>query len=249
MSFTAENNRIQIRNSGGDIIFDTDTPMPHIVQEMSKTISHTFGDVPHDAGVFRNSYTSPVCTHFVLRRVCERKFECGFFDGEYECRDIEECGFETVVEPLPFGTTDSFAYDNVSAAERQSTYTIGTISNSVSADFILVKISGSRGTAGNHWQYGTFVSALPSNKTIAGNGSAILESSYLPGGQSWLRRIVSVYVSGNKVYAQFKHSNRAREDQTGQELQDCFPTLGPVSYNSSSSFSITFDVLIGKFTQ
>ena len=264
MSFFAENNRIRITNQAGETIFDTDTPMPHIVQQLSGTVTHTFPDVPHRTDGSQSSSTTNLCTTTETRYECEYVTECDYvevcepdFFGEIRCRDefrceqVRECTFNTYIVPIPFGTYTWNISSVVDASEREWTYKIGDISDSVNADFIVVTMNGNRTGAGSHFEYGTFVSALPASKDVAGNGSAILESSFLSGGQSWLRRIVSVYVSGSAVYAQFKHSSRARNDLYSREVfGSCFPGAQyPPGYNTSSSFSISFTVQVGKFTQ
>jgi hypothetical protein len=244
MSFFASNDRIRVTNSSGNTVFDTNTPMPHIIQDMTKTITHTFSAVPRRNDLNYTSYTDPTCYYLDYQTTCN--YEYNPFSGEMEY----VCTSQFVEVPHPGGTYDWTVHDDIDASEIQSTYKIGDITNSISADFIVVKINGSRSSGGSHWEFGTFVSALPSGKDIAGNGSAILESSFLAGGASWLRRIVSVYVSGTAVYAQFKHSNRARYDLYDRQERVCL-SFNPSypNYTTASTFTITFDVLVGKFTQ
>ena len=43
MSFTASPNRIKVTD-GTEIVFDTNTPMPHIVQTITGNVTHTFSN-------------------------------------------------------------------------------------------------------------------------------------------------------------------------------------------------------------
>jgi hypothetical protein len=41
-TFEAVNNVIRVRDTNGAVVFDTGTPMPHIAQVITTTLSHTF---------------------------------------------------------------------------------------------------------------------------------------------------------------------------------------------------------------
>ena len=111
-------------------------------------------------------------------------------------------------------------------------------------------ISATRTVTGTHQDYGDFVSAIPPGQKIAGNGSTVLETSFQPGGPPWLSRIVSVYLAGDSVQAEFKHSNR---DYIAAKQWTTTSCAGPPNGYAptdatSSTWNITFEIYAGKFT-
>ena len=137
------------------------------------------------------------------------------------------------------------------AKDQTDTYTIGTLNNSVEADFLIVVCNGNRTTAGSDFTFGAFVTAIPVNQNFAANGSTILESSFLGGGASWLRRIMHVFPDGSDIKVTFKHSSIA-ETANVATTNSCFPftpACGAADRPISSTFDLDFTVYAGKFTQ
>ena len=136
------------------------------------------------------------------------------------------------------------------AREHSQTYTLGTLASGTNPDFLLVLITGTRVRVGSQGDYGAFVSAIPAATTICGNGSTILEMSFRPDGEPWLSRIVSVFLQGNTVRAEFKHSNRQYTGETRHEAGSCFGGVSgfaPLD-DTRSDWTISFTIFAGKFT-
>lgn len=250
MSFIVESNHIKVTNSAGQTIFDTGTPMPHIVQTINNTISVSFpdtGDVNVNAGFqqfganagvaqenppssAQNPYASPPRCNVVM-------------DYRYYPPQVQE------------GVLWIRYYRNkVYASESTQTLTIGTVATGTNPDFILVNATANRTSAGSQKDFGTFVSAIPQGQNMIANGSTVLESSYDSTGTPWLNRIMSVYIDGNLIKVDFKHSNREYLGEYVYFIKRCneLPTVSTVvSYNPdniASNWTISFKVFVGKFT-
>lgn len=197
-----------------------------------------------------------------LQYVCEYDFfsgsnVCGFknvCENRYVCEQVETCGFQNVCE---FEWVDVEGYETVganrvSALEHSEVYDLGSVPEGTNPDFLLVLMTASRTVAGSQADFGSFISAIPTGQKIAANGSTVLESAFIPGSAPWLSRIVSVYLSGNTVRAEFKHSNREYTSQLALNVsQSClfYPAAYAQADNTSSTWSINFEVYVGKFTQ
>lgn len=220
MTFIIENNHIQVSTSTGQVIFDTNTPMPHIVQTLENSVNHTFND-SGDQLLYDHSIAVPN--------------GCYLGNGYYTYRYYR-----------------SF-FNRVIASDQSTTYTLGSASTGVNPDFIIVSAAATRTYAGKQKDYGTFVSAIPANNSnIIANGSTVLESAFDPSGDPWLSRIMSVYLSGNAIKVDFKHSNRDYYEQSRQERNACgnWPSSQYIvrSDDTRSDWSVSFKIYIGKFT-
>jgi hypothetical protein len=261
LTFEAENNVIRVTDSNGDVVFDTATPMPHIAGVLTSTITHTFpesGDAKVRTGFGLVAAGLSGCTE--LQYVCSQEYVCGYewvcgFDpvtGKYECNYEYVCGYQEVCNWEYVAVVGYFAYENnkVLAKEHSSTYTIGSVAAGTAPDFLLALITATRTSAGSQQDYGTFVSAIPTGQKISANGSAVLELAFQPDGQPWLSRIVNIYLDGDTVKAQFKHSNRDYLSEKTNYMEDCstYPSGFAPSDNTSSTWQIAFEVYVGKFT-
>lgn len=242
MSFTAENNVIRVTDTNGAVVFDTGTPMPHIAAVITNTITHTFPESSDSAVGVKFEPVSAFTSG------C-RSYQCNF---EYVCDTNNVCGFQNVCDWVDVEGYRTIAANKVGALEHSQVYDIGSVSGGTNPDFLLVLMTANRTTAGGQADFGTFISAVPTGQKIAANGSTVLESAFILGGTPWLSRIVSVYLSGNTVKAEFKHSNREYTSQlalTSSESCLGYPSPSANADNTSSTWVISFEVYVGKFTQ
>ncbi len=194
--------------------------------------------------------TEYVCAYdFSLgRNVCGYQYVC---NNVYSCGYEERCGFENVCDWVDVEGYYTSSGNRVSALEHSQTYTLGTLPAGTNPDFLLVLMRAGRTVAGSQSDFGTFVSAIPNGEMIAANGSTVLESAFIPGGAPWLSRIVTVYLEGDAVKAEFKHSNRQYTSARATSYaESCFgfPSAWAPPDNTSSTWEITFEVYVGKFT-
>lgn len=230
MTFQAQNNNITVTDTNGDVVFNTGTPMPHIVQTVTSNVTHQFPE-------------SGDQTFFVTQFTWFNDFTCSYQYLNYG------------VNPPQWETRYHTKYvmrggNRVLAKEDSQTYTLGTLTSGTNPDFLLARLNATRTVAGSQHDYGTFVSAIPSGQEIAANGSTILESAFRADGEPWLSRLVTVYLDGDAVKAEFKHSNRQYDGEETWDTSACqFPpsVYAPPS-NTSSTWSMAFNVYAGKFT-
>ena len=269
MSFTASANRIKVTD-GTEIVFDTNTPMPHIVQTITGNVTHTFSNATTTTsqayGFDYQSFSCPVdsydscaysyydsCAYSYYSSCATYEYNYSF--GSFGCVGGEVCFGGTVCEAGWVTTYNNLNFltctKTNSALDESDTYTIGTLSNSAQADFLIVVCNGNRTTAGSDITFGSFVTAIPINQNFTANGSTILESAFQGGGASWLRRIMHVYPDGSDIKVDFKHSSVA-ETANVSVTQACDP-FSPVCTAGnrpiSSTFDLDFTVYAGKFTQ
>lgn len=268
MTFTANNNRIKVTDSTGTV-FDTNTPMPHIVQTVTGNVTHTFSNAnTSTAETYSSTISSFACGWYFYDSCLSYVFDnCAFsmysscatyaynfFYSSVECQGGQVCyggfvcqgGWTTVygdeIHTICTKTND--------ALDESDTYTIATLNNSVVADFLIVVCNGSRTTAGSDRTFGSFVTAIPTSQNFSANGSTILESAFQGGGASWLRRIMHVYPDGSDIKVDFKHSS---VDEVANQVvtSSCFgvPACGATNRDISSTFDLDFTVYAGKFTQ
>lgn len=182
------------------------------------------------------------------RNVCGFQTICGFAE---ECGFENVCGFEKVCDWVDVEGYSTTSGNRVSALEHTRTYNIGSVPEGTSPDFLLALMTASRTVVGSQSDFGAFISAIPNGEKIAANGSTILESAFIPGGAPWLSRIVSVFLDGDTVKAEFKHSNRQYTSvRATNYAESCFlyPSAAALPDNTSSTWNITFEVYVGKFT-
>ena len=278
-TFEAANNVIRVRDTNGAVVFDTGTPMPHIAQVITASISHSFAASPTSrAG--RNIGRTPafmsgcreyryICsTEYICRQeyrcrseyICSREYVCSFGSCGFEtvcgfrqvCGWEQVCGFEQVcdwqwVEVEGYEATERA---RVEAREHIQTYTLGSLPVGTNPDFLLVLITAARTRAGAQGDYGTFVSAIPAGETICANGSTLLETAFQPDGAPWLSRILSVFLDGNTVRAEFTHSNRQYTGAQHHYASSCssYPANFAPLDDTRSDWTVSFEIYAGKFT-
>jgi len=283
MSFSAENNVIQVKDTNGDVVFDTSTPMPHIAAVLVKNIVHQFPDSGDTPVTLETKTLSPnesscrdyqcnqeyICNQeYVCRDVyrCRQEYVCNYdpvsaqnvCGYETVCGYVEECkfenvcGYETVCEYVDVEGYQTISGNRVSAFEHSQTYTIGSAPAGTNPDFILALMQANRTVAGSQSDFGAFISAIPNGQKITANGSTVLESAFIPGGAPWLSRIVSVFLDGNTVKAEFKHSNREYTTALTADISNAcygFPPPDSPPDNTRSTWDVTFEIYVGKFTR
>lgn len=182
------------------------------------------------------------------QNVCGYETVCGY---EEECGYEDVCGYERVCDWVDVEGFETASGNRVSALEHSQTYDIGSVSAGTNPDFLLVLMTANRTVVGSQSDFGAFISAIPNGQKIAANGSTVLESAFIPGGAPWLSRIVSVFLDGNTVKAEFKHSNRQYTSIRATNIdQACsgFPDPYAPPDNTRSTWDVTFEVYVGKFT-
>jgi len=268
LSFHTSPNRILVKDAVGHTTLDTSQPMPHILQTATVSLSVSF---PTSGS--SNSHQHTTASYMFNYQDCQMQYVCGYQNVcvwetrngvyGYYCDNVNVCEWKNVC------TTKQGWRNEVScsvlrsyqAREWEQVQNIASIINGIDADFIQVKVSGSRTAAGTDPWYGTFVGTLPAGEILS-QGSMILESAFQPGGASWLRRIMSIYVENGIVKVKFKSSNKAingRSESNGvvsiyydppsQGTPVNYPDPASSVFDFASSFNLTFHVTIGKFTQ
>jgi hypothetical protein len=221
-TFVAQNNVIRVRDTSGAVVFDTSTPMPHITNVINSTVSHSF---PNSGAT---------------------RFGIYFRTSQIYCEEYS-FALQTMVRVDGYRSEEQ---SRVLAAETSQVYTLGTIPSGTNPDFIMVLLKANRTHAGAQNDYGNFVSAVAGNQSICGNGSTVLEAAFENGGAPWLSRIVSVFLDGHTVKAEFKHSNRQYTGNRVYANMACnfYPqNVAPLDA-TGSNWTVEFEIYVGKFT-
>ena len=136
------------------------------------------------------------------------------------------------------------------AREHVQTYALGSLPAGTNPDFLLVLITAARSQAGAQGDYGTFLSAIPAGETICANGSTLLETAFQPNGEPWLSRILSVFLEGDSVRAEFRHSNRRYTGAQTHVASSCwsYPSGFAPLDDTRSDWTVSFEIYAGKFT-
>jgi hypothetical protein len=267
-TFEAAENVIRVRDASGAVVFDTATPMPHIAAAISASLSHSFAPSATARVIARQWRTINTCQEYrnictndyICRQVyeCWNDYVCDWSFGQYTCGWKQVCGWRQVcgweqVCSWQWVNVDGYQTDeraSVAAREHTQTYTLGTLPSGTNPDFLLVLITATRTRAGAQGDYGTFVSAIPANETICATGSTLLETAFQPDGAPWLSRIVSVYLEGDSVRAEFRHSNRPYTGAQIHAQHACFgyPSGFAPLDDTRSDWTFSFDIHAGKFT-
>ena len=134
---------------------------------------------------------------------------------------------------------------HVDAGENSTTTNLATLptdedGNAVDVDFIIVQATGSRSTNGKDPRFNQALPTTVPTKTFSFQGSVLLESSGRANGDSWFRRIMSVYTSGNKL----KLKTQESVAQLNRDANNsAFPHVG----ESGSTYNFNFKVFYGRF--
>jgi hypothetical protein len=176
-------------------------------------------------------------------------YQSVYTPGFYELARVTEPGYYTytrVFNTVYTACCTSAVYEyTIDAREQANTQNLITLpvdedGNTVPIDFVVVQATGSRTTDGKDPR---FNQALPSTvpaKTFSFQGSVLLESTGKANGDSFMRRIMSVFVSGNqlKLKSQESVGTLARAVYNAP-----FPHVG----DSKSTYSFNFKVFFGRF--
>jgi hypothetical protein len=141
--------------------------------------------------------------------------------------------------------TEYYIY-SINARESSSTTNIANLptdedGNAIDIDFIIVQATGSRTLAGSDPRFSqTFVTGV-APKTFSFQGSVLLEAAAETNGNSWMRRIMSVFVNNStgKLQLQQKESIRSI-NRSGYD--SAFATG-----STRSTFSFNLKVFFGRF--
>jgi len=139
---------------------------------------------------------------------------------------------------------DYFVY-TIDAREYAATDTLVSMptdedGNPIDIDFIIVRATGSRTLDGSDPRFSqSFVSTVPP-KSFSLQGSALLEASGEPSGQSWLRRIMSVVVDNTTHTIKLK-----RQESVASITRATYDN--PFGTSNRSTFSFNFKIFFGRF--
>ena len=152
-------------------------------------------------------------------------------------------GYEYVYDPCGY-TTPVYQY-NVDAEEYSSTSNLVALptdenGNAVDIDFVIVQATGSRSVAGKDPRFNQSLPSTVPTKTFSFQGSVLLESSGKANGDSWMRRIMSVYPSGSNLKLQVQESIAAL---TRGATNSAFPHIS----ESRSTYRFNFKIFFGRF--
>jgi len=237
--FTASNSRIKVIETVGtapnevdQTVFDTDDDMPHILSTAYiQNVTVDFDDLTETA-----HYTGHVCapTTF-LEQVWGWSYEhnsfywywdyvynpCGMYVPEYEYR----------IDPEEYSNITNLA--NLPADED---------GNAIDIDFVIVQATGARTLAGKDPRFNQALPTTVPAKTFSFQGSVLLESSGKANGDSWFRRIMSIYPGNGKLKLKVQESVRTLARGAPNSAH-------PHINDTRSTYSFNFKVFFGKFRQ
>lgn len=263
---------IETVNNVDETVFDTDDDMPHIVGTTYLTnVAVDFDDLTETqnyvdemcAATFTNElvavwnpavwysftvYTPGTWTwqydffYSSTNRVTtpgtftfDRDYTAGFTSFEYQWV-YNPCG--TYVPYYEY-SIDAEEYSSVTNLANLPTDEDGT---ALDVDFIIVQATGSRTTDGYDPRFNQALPTTVPSKTFSFQGSVLLESSGRANGDSWLRRIMSVYASGTKLKLKVQES-------VAELTRDAYDSAFPHRTDTRSTYSFNFKVFFGKFRQ
>lgn len=263
---------VETVNNVDETVFDTDNDMPHIVgvsyisgvavdfDDLTQTETYVGEDcvggfetdwywvftpsvwypfftfVPSQWTPFYNwTNSSYERTYTPSSSTFEREYTPSSYDRETETT-YNDCKF-----------TVSYYRWSVDAEEYSSTTNIGTLptdedGNAIDVDFITVQATGVRTTAGKDPRFNQALPTTVPSKTFSFQGSVLLESSGKANGNSWFRRIMSVYPSGNNLKLKVQES-------VATLVRGAYDSSFPHINDTRSTYSFNFKVFFGKFRQ
>ena len=271
MSFELSNNNLVIKNSSNDVIFNTDTPMPHIISWGTVGLS--------DSTLYGHEFNITGSDIYFI----------GIPSGTNSTINCGPITINGVYHPFYYESVEGTSWSRAALpVETTTSKFIAAIDQAgVDADFILVN-GGLRRMSDYNGQlvqygipdqpyqsdYGVINTTLPPQVvTVANNtvsttytgtvnlsGTTLLETVFTGQGEQWLTRTLDIrYVpatatSGGSVYADWKHSNSRWESDKQVALQGgCNSTVPSAAYVLSSISTVSvwdayYEVFFGKFT-
>ena len=216
-SFTASNSRIRVVET---------------VSSVDQTVFDTNDDMPHIVGT---ATLSSVTADFAVMT-----------------QGVTVVGYQTIQTAQGQTFTIPIEEPYIEPRENSTVADIADLptdedGDAVAIDFVIVQATGVRTLAGKDPRFNQALPTTVPPKTFSFQGSVLLESSGTPNGDSWMRRIVSVYPSGAKLKMKVQESI-ARLDRgvnSSQSANYNFPHYA----DTRSTYSFTFKVFYGKFRQ
>ena len=263
---------VETVNNVDETVFDTDHDMPHIVgTTYLSNVAVDFDDLDETQNYVGQecSPTFTLETFFVYVPAVwdfTTVWNPGSWDWVYNwsystTERITTSGFfstERVYTPGFFDFASEWVYDpcgtyvpyyeySVDAEEYSSTTNIATLpvdedGDTVDVDFIIVQATGTRSRDGYDPRFNQALPTTIPSKTFSFQGSVLLESSGEADGDSWFRRIMSVYTSGSKLKLKVQESVKSISRGSNNSP---FPHLD----DTRSTYSFNFKVFFGKFRQ
>jgi len=140
--------------------------------------------------------------------------------------------------------SDVFSY-SINANESSNTVDIATLptdedGNTVPVDFIVVQATGSRTRNGKDPRFNQALPSTVPTKTFSFQGSVLLESSGKANGSSFMRRIMSVFVSGNKL-------KLTSQQSVASLARGAYDSAFPHAAEARSTYNFNFKVFFGRF--
>lgn len=134
---------------------------------------------------------------------------------------------------------------SIDARENASTVDIADVpvdedGNAVAIDFIVVQATGTRTAAGKDPRFDQALPSTVPTKTFSFQGSVLLESSGKANGDSFFRRIMSVFVSGGKLKLKSQES-------VATLVRGAYNSAFPHAAESKSTYNFNFKVFFGRF--
>ena len=163
-----------------------------------------------------------------------RVYEAGFYTYDRE--------FVTVYDAC---CVSDVYITNIDARESSNTQNLVNIpvdedGNAIPVDFIVVQATGSRTTAGKDPRFNQALPSTVPTKTFSFQGSVLLESSGKANGDSFMRRIMSVFVSGDKLKLKSQES-------VATLARGANNVTFPHAAESRSTYNFNFKVFFGRF--
>lgn len=269
--FTASNSRIKVIETVGsapnqvdETVFDTNDDMPHIVgTSYVQNVTVDFDNLTETVA-FVNTICIPgqVLVYVPGTFTYEREYTAGFITYEWNWTYYRN---ESVYVPavwyqFPVYTPPTWTYQYDPCASTQTNYQWSVDAeeysnitdltnlpsdedgNAIDVDFVIVQATGTRSTAGKDPRFNQALPTTVPSKTFSFQGSVLLESSGKANGDSWFRRIMSVFPNSGKLKLKIQESvatlYRGAQNQA-------FPHIG----ETRSTYSFDFKVFFGKFRQ
>ena len=229
--FTARNSRIRVVETVSSVdqtVFDTNDDMPHIVA--TTFLSGQIVDFSNLTQTQNFWFYDPCAFYFTFWELQYHPFY-----EAYAAVQVTQC-------------TGAPLYEySVDAREYSSETTIANLpvdedGNVVDIDFVVVQATGVRTLAGKDPRFNQALPTTLPPKTFSFQGSVLLETSGKANGDSWLRRIMSVYKSGPKLKMKVQES-------TASLVRGAINVPFPYVSSSRSTYSFSLKVFFGKFRQ
>lgn len=260
---------VETVSSVDETVFDTDEDMPHIVATSyvsgqtvdfdNLTETRTFVENVCVGGfdpVWNFTFTPSVWSpkyHYIAPQWFNVQFyptySRTYIEGRTEfSRTYTPAQYSrdpTYYEYNPCQYTTPVYQWHVDAEEYASTVNLTALptdedGNTIPVDFVIVQATGSRTRSGKDPRFDQALPTTVPTKTFSFQGSVLLESSGKANGDSWMRRIMSVYPSGGNLKLRVQESI-AQLARGGRNAS--FPHIG----ESRSTYNFDFKVFFGKF--